>query len=114
MTFSEQTGHSIDQAFEEFHENNPEVFTLFKQQAQRAIDAGVKRISAKAIINWIRWECSIKTRSYEIFNIEGEERRFKINDAFHSRYSRLFVNTFPEHINLFEFRELRQTKKLAA
>lgn len=46
-TYQIRTGKSIAQAFEEFHEKNPHVYTLFKKYVRDAINAGRTRVSAK-------------------------------------------------------------------
>lgn len=108
MKYQETTGVSIQQAFNEFNSNNPLVYTHFKRLAFEAIRAGKKKISAKMICNVIRWEVFLETVDLNLFvNKEGEARRFKLNDAFISRFSRLFANDYPEHASKIEFREIR-------
>jgi hypothetical protein len=107
MNYEQATGRSIEEAFQEYHKNNPEVFSLFCEQVRKAVGMGKKKISSKAVINWIRWEKYLITNDVDLFNIEGKERSFMINDAFHSRYSRLYVQLYPQHEKLFEFRRLR-------
>jgi RNA binding exosome subunit len=97
MNFRELNGKSIRDAFKEFHEKNPKLYIEFEKQAFRAINAGRTKISAKMIINYIRWN---------VF-IESTDTNFKLNDAFGSYYSRLFTSIHPEHEDKFEFRKLR-------
>jgi uncharacterized protein YbaP (TraB family) len=70
---------------------------LFAQETNKAIKRGCKKISSKMIINWIRWNRYVTTN----------DASFKINDAYHAYYSRLFVERNPELANVFEFRKLR-------
>jgi hypothetical protein len=114
MNFQQNSGKPIQQAFEEYDAANPKVYVHFCRLAFRAIKRGAKRISAKLIINVIRWEVFIQPRPKEraeialgpdMFGDNG--RTFKINDAYASRYARKFIREFPEHEPLFEMRELR-------
>lgn len=97
-TYQQSTGKSIDEAFKIFHEQNPKVYEIFKQQTLKAITLGRKKISSKQLLGYIRWRVFMSTKSND---------GFKINDAFTSRYSRLFVKEFPQHHDIFNYRELR-------
>ena len=97
--FKEQTGKTIKEAFDQFHEENPQVYDWFKKYAFHLIDKkGKEKISSKLIINRIRWEIYMTTTT---------EGNYRINDAFTAHYSRLFVEDYPEYENMFEFRRLR-------
>jgi len=96
-TYFEFTGNTIQEKFEKFDNKNPIVYALFKQQVQKAISKGKKRVSSKTILGFIRWKVTLQTT--------GDE--FKINDAFTSRYSRKNIQQYPEHEHIFEFRKLR-------
>lgn len=107
MNFINATGKSIDQAFREFHRKNPEVYTKFKEFALKAINSGKKKVSFKLIMNVIRWELFMQTNEDNSVMINGDFVRFKINDAYGSRYARLFCKEFPQYENHVELRELR-------
>lgn len=97
MDFKELNGISIREAFLAFHKENPNLFKEFEKQAFRAINAGRKKISSKAIINYIRWNHFIETT----------DTMFRVNDAFTALYARLFISLHPEHEDKFELRKLR-------
>lgn len=97
MNYKELNGISIRQGFVKFHSENPHVYNAFEDQALKAIAKGRKKISAKLIINWIRWNEFLRTSDIS----------FRINDAYQSYYARLFVEKHPEHKEIFEFRKLR-------
>ena len=97
MNYKELNGRSIREGFAQFHKENPHVFEQFEKQALRAIEKGRKKLSAKLIINWIRWNEFLKT----------SDLNFKINDAYQSYYARYFTKVHPEHEDVFEFRKLR-------
>ena len=107
QTFQQATGKTIQQAFEDYHKLNPKVFTYFENYDFEAINAGKKKISFKMIMNVIRWTIFIKTEDPTLFNEGGKPRKFRINDAYGSRYARLFIDKHPEHANKIELRNLR-------
>lgn len=106
-SFQKATGKSIDEAFAIYHKLNPEVYVAFKKYAFTAINAGKKKISAKLIINQIRWQYFLLTEEPTLFEVGGKVRQFKLNDIYGSRYARLFIHDFPEHQTKLELRELR-------
>lgn len=96
--YEQQHGKTIDAAFEEFHEKNPKVWETFQEQCLRAISMGRKKISAKQLLGYIRWYVSLQVDTQD---------GFKINDAYTSRYARLFAKTNPQYQDVFNYRELR-------
>jgi len=107
MNFQNSTGKTIQQAFEKFHADNPLVYEHFIRLALKAIYAGKKKISFKMILNVIRWEVFLETKEETLFEHKGTKHMFKINDAYSSRYARLFVDNYPQHIDKVEMREIR-------
>lgn len=101
-SYQRQTGKTIQEAFDKFHEKNPKIYELFKKFALQIIEKrkgkNNKKTSAKLIINRIRWEIYVET-----INDDG----YRINDAWSSRYARKFADDYPEHADLFNFRLLR-------
>lgn len=101
MNYKELNGKSIREGFNEFNKKNPHIFAEFENQALNAIGKGRKKISSKLIINWIRWNEFLKS----------SDMNFKINDAYQSYYARHFVEKYPEHLKVFEFRKLRNEEQ---
>ena len=97
MNYKELNGHSIREGFNKFNKDNPHIFKAFEEQALIAINAGKNKISAKLIINWIRW--------HEF--LESSDENFKINDAYQSYYARYFIEKYPQYHDVFELRRLR-------
>jgi hypothetical protein len=97
MNFKQTTGKTIGVAFAEFHKANPEVFKLFDSFCWEILRAR-KKISAKLIINRIRWEIYMTT--------EGDDK-YKINDAFSCWYARLWLWENPQYRDKIELREIR-------
>lgn len=96
-TFQSQSKKSIDAAFAEFDKKNPLVWKKFESEVFRAIHLGRTKISAKQLIGYIRWYVSIQTT----------DPKWKINDAFTSRYARKFASKNKKYQHIFEYRELR-------
>lgn len=101
MNYKQLNGCSIRDGFNKFNEENPHIFKAFEEQALKAIEKGRKKISAKLIINWIRW--------HEF--LESSDKNFKINDAYQSYYARYFIEKYPQHKDMFEFRKLRNEEE---
>lgn len=97
MNYQELHGHSIREGFKKFNSEHPHIYEAFEMQVFKALSRGRKKLSAKLIINWIRWNETLKS----------SDPSFKINDAFQSYYARHFVAKNPKHKNVFEFRKLR-------
>ncbi len=98
MKFNEQTGTTIEEAFNIFHKDNPHIYQKFAEQCFLAVNKGKKKTSAKMIINVIRWHSYLET------NTDDE---YRINDAFSAHYARKFIEDYPQHNELFELRRLR-------
>ena len=97
MNYKELNGCTIREWFNKFNKDNPHIFRAFEEQALRAINKGRTKISAKLIINWIRW--------HEF--LESSDKNFRINDAYQAYYARHFIEKYPQHRNVFELRKLR-------
>lgn len=96
MNYKDLNGVSIREGFNKFHLENPSVFTAFEKEALSAIAKGRKKLSAKNIINVIRWN-----------GLQSTDENFTVNDAYQSYYARLFAEKHPQHKDVFEFRKLR-------
>lgn len=108
MRFVENTGRNIQDAFNKFHEDNPEVLVLIVKECERAIKAGKKKFSIKAIGNYIRWNIFIETKELTLFSdSDGSLKKFRINDAYFSRYARLIIERYPHMVDYIEVRGLR-------
>ena len=88
---------SIQERFEAFDREHPEVFRLFKQYAESAMRAGFTRYSASAIFERIRW----------FHHIERGDAEFALNNLWRSRYPRKLAAEDPRFVDFFEFRALK-------
>jgi len=103
MNFEQLTGKKIHEAFAAFDDEFPAVYEIFKRQIFRAQKKGIKKISAKYIFNWIRWECNFR----RLGGPSDREMGFKINDAYIAHYARKFIDDYPLFRDLFETRAIR-------
>lgn len=97
MNYQELNGHSIRDGFNKFNLENPHIYAAFEDQVFKAIKKGREKISAKLIINWIRWN------EY----LTSTDKNFKINDAYQAYYARFFIEQHPSCAYIFELRTLR-------
>ena len=89
----------LTQRFNQFHNDNPQVYELFKKFTFMAIRRGHKRLSAWMIANRIRWETSIETYSTE---------EYKISNDYIALYARKFMADFPEYNGFFRIKEMKR------
>lgn len=93
---------NIEKRFWQFHHDNPGVYELFKQFAFEARKAGFDHYGAKAIFERVRWHIHITTN----------DREFKLNNNYHSRYARLMARDYPQMDGFFRNRKLKTTTAL--
>lgn len=89
--------HNHKKEWWEFHKDNPKVYKLFCKFTHEAIEAGCKNFGTNAIIERIRWETNVVTRS---------DDEFKINNNHAPYYARLFMHYNPEYEGFFRTRQL--------
>ena len=80
--------------FKKFHEENPQIYRLFKKFAYTAIGKGHNRLSSEMIINRIRWETEVET----------SDPCYKINNDYKPFYARMFMAENPQYQNFFNVR----------
>ena len=88
--------HKYWSAWLSFHLSNRIVMREILTELEKAKQAGSKRASVKAIINFLRWNLYISS---------GED--YKINDAYTGIYTHMVWENFPEYRDMIEKRELR-------
>jgi hypothetical protein len=101
MNYQELNGCTIREGFIKFNKDNPHIYEAFEKQALAAIAKGRKKLSAKLIINWIRWNEFLKSTDVS----------FRTNDAYQSYYARHFIEKHPQHEGIFELRKLRNEEE---
>jgi len=80
--------------FKKFHQDNPQVYRLFKKFTYTAIGKGHNRLSSEMIINRIRWETEVET----------SDPCYKINNDYKPFYARMFMAENPQYQNFFNVR----------
>lgn len=89
---------SIDERFEKFDREHPDVWRLFERFTFELIDRGFEHGSSDDVLHRVRWE----TRA-------GSTRpdEYKINNDFTALYARKWNELHPEHATFFRLRERR-------
>ena len=77
-----------------YHTENPQVYKEFCNRAKWAFKKGVRKYSARTIIETIRWSYLIKTNSADTF---------KISNSYSPFYARLFAQEFPQLKEIFNY-----------
>lgn len=89
---------SIQEAFEAFDREHPEVYARFRNLAADLLNKGHARYSADALLHVIRWH-------YALQGPRPED--FKINNNFSSRYARKLASEDERFAEFFETRVLK-------
>jgi len=84
----------LQQAFDKFDAENPQVWNAFKAVTLRVISSGFEHYGAKAIWEYIRFNFAMKT---------GGE--FKLNNNYTAFYARKFIEKYPQFEGFFELRK---------
>ena len=89
---------TIDQAFDDFNREHPEVYSELVRLARQLKSRGHKRYGIGSLFEVIRWHRALQSR---------DEAGFKVNNNFRSRYARLIMQRESDLAGFFETRELR-------
>lgn len=89
---------TIQEAFERFHAEHPEVETYLIALAHEVKRKGHQRYGIGALWERLRWHFQIEI---------GLGDDFKLNNNFRSRYARKIMHEHPDLDGFFEIRELR-------
>ena len=81
--------------FNKFHEENPNVYTMFKYFTNKVVSAGLKKCSVELIWNQIRWYATIEVKTLD---------PFKLNNDYKAWYSRKYMSENPDRSDLFNTR----------
>ena len=90
--------HGIQERFEKFHSENPEVYRLLVKFAREAKAAGRKHYGMKSLFERLRWHVDIELKG---------EHEFKLNNNYTSRYARRIRDLEFDLRDFFETRELK-------
>jgi hypothetical protein len=89
---------TIQESFELFHEEHPEVYKELVKLARIRKLSGKSKCGIKTLWEVMRWQFELKT--------PGDEE-FKLNNNFHSRYVRMICANEPDLATMFEMRKLK-------
>lgn len=92
---------TIQELFEKFHADHPEVYDEIVRLARVAKANGHKRVGMKMLFELIRWHFIID-REYDA----ERERSYTMNNVYTSRYTRLVMAQEPDLAEMFKTREL--------
>lgn len=88
---------SIQERFEKYHTENPQVYALLVKFSLELKQTGHNG-SVDYVYQRVRWHCEVDIKTQDTY---------KMNDHFRSRYARLIMNQVPELAGFFETRELK-------
>jgi hypothetical protein len=88
--------------FSLFHVQNPQVFKALEEMTEQMVKRGRSKLSVKMMIEVLRWSYYLTTND--------PNSEFKINNSYSSLYVRLLIDTHREWENLFQLREVHDTK----
>lgn len=97
MTTATMEHKTIEQRFQAFHENNPDVYRELVSITRQAKMAGLK-IGMKAVGEQFRWRRAVDTHDQSVY---------KLNNDYLSRYARSIMQQEPDLAGFFETRELK-------
>jgi len=86
--------HTIDEAYEEFHRNNPRVFDELVKLAREAREAGATHYGIAALFEVLRWH---RLKSGEVI---PDDDGFKLNNNLRAVYARKIME---QHLELAGF-----------
>ena len=93
------TKKSIQERFEEFHQEHPQVYREFKAIAEQLYDKGWRHYGAGTIYEVLR---------YHSDTADGRDAEpYKLNNNYRSRYARRLMAEDPRFQGFFETRSLR-------
>jgi hypothetical protein len=92
----------IDQAFIEFHHENPHVYRALVGLARDWKAAGHARCSMNMLFEVLRWDEGLRTKSAD---------GVKLNNNFRSRYARIIEANEPDLAGFFETRALASERE---
>lgn len=91
-------GTSIEDRFEAFHQEHPEVYTQLVALSREWVRHGHAKLGIKTLFEKLRWE----------WHVSGlkDNRGFKLNNDFTALYARKIMRENPDLDGLFETRAL--------
>jgi hypothetical protein len=85
-----------DEAFEQYHRDNPQVYSELTRLARQLKGRGRRHYGIASLFEVLRWHHALHT--------VGDE--FKINNNYKPRYARMVMDNEPDLAGFFMIREL--------
>lgn len=82
--------------FNNYHQENPQIWEAFKKYSFEAKQRGFKNYSAYSIFEIIRWHTDVSARD-----------KYKVNNNYRPDYARKMMEEFPDFKDFFRVRELK-------
>jgi hypothetical protein len=87
--------NKLKREFHTFDQDNPQIWKWIVQYTFQAIDAGRTTLSISLIIERVRWEVYVTTRSNDGFKISNNHRAY---------YARKIMRRYPQYKGYFNTR----------
>lgn len=88
---------SIQEKFQEFHAEHPEVYAHLVRLARTAHQKGRTKLGIKMLYEVVRWNVWLETGT-----------KPKLSNSYHARYARLIMRQEADLNGIFDLRELRE------
>ena len=88
---------NIQENFEKFHDDNPQIYVEIVAMARKWKKVGKKQLGIGMVFEVLRWNTAITTKSLD----------FKLNNNYRSRYVRLIEEQENDLVGIFRTRELK-------
>lgn len=99
-----ETDH-IEQAFNQFHKDHPEVYYALVRLAYEWRNAGGRKVGIATLYEKLRWEWHVSG----LLDADG----YKLNNNYKALYARKIMQLHPELDGIFEVRERTVAKVFA-
>lgn len=90
---------AIDRQFQQFHNDNPEVFAQLRALALRWVEAGASRVGIATLFETLRYTSALAG--------VRDGQGYRLNNNYRSRYARLLMEQEPRLAGLFQLRTIR-------
>lgn len=81
--------------FNQFDSENPKIWELLVKFSKEAKNAGIEKLGISLLIERIRWELAVVTKSTDGYKINNNHRAF---------YARKLMDNYPELTGMFKIR----------
>lgn len=94
---------SLEERYNEWVLENTHIYELFCKFTKEVIEAGHEKTSHWLIVNRIRWEVEVVTKS-----LCEEDKEYKISNDYVAFLARDFIKDHPEHEGIFNLKQMKR------